>query len=275
MEKIPISNRAPEIDIALKSVIKANKKVLDIYHKGSTKKAKEKKDGTPVTEADLASHQILTRELTQSKHLILSEEQTENTDRTNTDTIWIIDPLDGTSHFVNRTGEFTIMVSLVKEKIPILGVILWPLGNTVFVAQKGRGAFRYSKGIWENITVTKTAKLSKCKMVGSKHHLTQKEISFIKKLGVFNFISIGSSLKVGMISSGKADAYITTTDKMKEWDTAASHCIITEAGGKMTDVYGNKLTYNNNDLCHRHGILATNGILHEQIIKKFVASESE
>ena len=270
IKEMPISNMASELDIALRATVKASKTVLDIYRRGP-KKAEKKDDGSPVTEADLASHQILTRELSQSRHPILSEEQVTTTGMYTSNTIWIVDPLDGTSHFVNKTGEFTIMVSLVKNGTPTLGVILWPLGDTVFIAQKGKGAFRYSKGGWSSITVTKTATLSECRMVGSKHHLTEKEISFVKKLDVSNFVSIGSSLKVGLISSGEAEAYVTTTDKMKVWDTAASHCIITEAGGKMTDVFGNKLVYDG-DICHHYGILATNGTVHEQIVKKFTAT---
>ena len=238
-----------------------------MYRQNITKSEK-KQDGSPVTEADLASHRILTNDLSKSKHPILSEEQ-ENPNIDEADTIWIIDPLDGTSHFVNGTGEFTIMISLVKKTVPILGVILWPLGNTIFAAQKEKGAYRYQNRCWSKITVTDTNALSECRMVGSKHHLTEEESAFIKSLKTSSFVSIGSSLKVGMISSGEAEAYITTTNKMKVWDTAASHCIITEAGGKMTDVNGDELLYGKDDIYHHHGILATNGVIHDKIIKKF------
>ena len=92
---------------------------------------------------------------------------------------------------------------------------------------------------------------------------------FIKKLGIKDFTSIGSSLKVGKISSGEAEAYITTTNKMKEWDSAASYCLISEAGGKMTDMYGNDITYNNKIVNHQNGILVTNGLIHDKIVKEF------
>ena len=74
--------------------------------------------------------------------------------------------------------------------------------------------------------VTKIDELPKCRTVGSRHHLSEKEKEFIKKIGIEDFTSIGSSLKVGKIISGQAEAYITTTNKMKEWDTAASYCIV-------------------------------------------------
>ena len=99
--------------------------------------------------------------------------------------------------------------------------------------------------------------------MGSRHHLSEKEKAFIEKLGISDFTSIGSSLKVGKISSGEAEAYITTTNKMKEWDSAAAYCIILEAGGKMTDMSGNDLTYNNKNVYHENGILATNGLVHD------------
>ncbi|MBT8242302.1 MAG: 3'(2'),5'-bisphosphate nucleotidase CysQ, partial [Nitrosopumilus sp.] len=166
-------------------------------------------------------------------------------------------------------GEFTVMIALIKNKKPILGVINWPTEKTLFVAQKGSGAFRFSNGEWKKISVSKVSDLTKCKAVGSRHHLSDKEKLFIRKLGIKDFTSIGSSLKVGKISSGEADAYITTTDKMKEWDSAASYCIIFEAGGKMTDILGNDLTYNNKEVHHLHGIVVTNGLIHNKIIDGF------
>ena len=144
-----------------------------------------------------------------------------------------------------------------------------PTEKTLFAAQEGKGAFRYSNGEWKKISVTPTQELPKCRTVGSRHHLSDKEKSFIKKLGIEDFTSIGSSLKVGKISSGEAEAYITTTNKMKEWDSAASHCIISEAGGKMTDMSGNEISYNNKEVHHQNGILVTNGIIHQTIVDEF------
>ena len=85
-------------------------------------------------------------------------------------------------------------------------MIGWPTEKTLFVAQKGSGAFRYSNNEWTKMSVSKISDLSLCRTVGSRHHLTEKEKFFIKKLGIVNFTSIGSSLKVGKISSGEADA---------------------------------------------------------------------
>ena len=267
MNNIPISNKIPELDIAIKAAQEASNAILEIYQKGYNTFTKT--DDSPVTDADLKSNKIIKEILSITKHSILSEEDIDDQNRLSKDTIWIIDPLDGTSDFIDKTGEFTVMIALVQNKKPILGVISWPTEKTLFVAQKNCGAFRYSNDKWDKISVTKIDEMSKCRTVGSRHHLSEKEKEFIKKIGIEDFTSIGSSLKVGKISSGQAEVYITTTNKMKEWDTAASYCIILEAGGKMTDMLGNDLKYNNKNVHHQNGILVTNGLIHEKILQEF------
>jgi len=267
LKSIPILDKMPELDVAIKAVYEAGNSILEIY-KGKYKTF-TKSDDSPITEADLKSNEIIKAILSKTNHKILSEEDKDDHKRLLEETIWIVDPLDGTSDFIDKTGEFTVMIALIKNKKPIIGVIGWPTEKTIFAAQKGCGAFRFAKGKWEEISVTKVSELSKCKAVGSRHHLSEKEKMFIKKLGIKDFTSIGSSLKVGKISSGEADAYITTTNKMKEWDSAASYCLIFEAGGKMTDMSGNDITYNNKIVNHQNGILVTNGLIHDKIVKEF------
>jgi len=267
LNNIPISNKIPELDLAIKAAEEAGNTILKIYEKDF--KTFTKTDNSPVTDADLQSNKIIKEILSVTKHSILSEEDVDDKNRLSNDMIWIIDPLDGTSDFIDKTGEFTVMIALVENQKPILGVIAWPTEKTLFVAQKNCGAFRYSDNKWEKISVTKISELPKCRTIGSRHHLSDKEKDFIEKIGIKDFTSIGSSLKVGKISSGQAEVYITTTNKMKEWDTAASHCIISEAGGKMTDMLGNELTYNNKNVYHENGILVTNGLIHDKVVQEF------
>jgi len=267
LKDIPILDRIPELDIAIKAAKEAGDAILEIYQRDFD--THTKKDNSPITEGDLKSNEIIKKILSETEHMILSEEEDDDLSRLSENMIWIVDPLDGTSDFIDKTGEFTIMIALIKNKKPILGVIGWPTEKTFFVAQKGSGAFRYSNDEWHKISVTSISELSKCRTVGSRHHLSDREKSFIKKLGIEDFTSIGSSLKVGKISSGEAEAYITTTNKMKEWDSAASYCIISEAGGKMTDMLGNDITYNNKNVFHQNGILVTNGLIHNKIVEEF------
>ena len=267
LNHIPIQNKIPELDVAIEAAIKAGNIILEIYDTEYEKSTKS--DDSPITEADLKSNEIIKKILSKTSHVILSEEDKDDHNRLSEETIWIVDPLDGTSDFIDKTGEFTVMIALIKNKKPILGVIGWPTEKTVFAAQKGKGAFRYSNGKWEKIQVSNISIFSKCRAVGSRHHLSDIEKSFIKKLEIGKFTSIGSSLKVGKISSGEAEAYITTTNKMKEWDSAASYCIVNEAGGRMTDMLGNDISYNNKIVNHKNGILVTNGQIHEKIINEF------
>ena len=152
MQNIPISNKIPELDIAIEAAIKAGNTILEIYQKDY--KTFTKNDDSPITDADLKSNKVIKNILSQTKHCILSEEDEDDLQRMSQETIWIIDPLDGTSDFIDKTGEFTVMISLIKNKKPILGVIGWPTENTLFVAQKNNGAFKFSNGKWEKISVT-------------------------------------------------------------------------------------------------------------------------
>ena len=266
MTEIPISEKMPELDLAMDAAIKAGKAIMEIYQ--TDFKSKTKDDDSPITEADLSSNRIIKEILGKSGHYILSEEDADNESRLTEKTVWIVDPLDGTSDFIDRTGEFTVMIALVWDGKPVLGVINWPDGKKLYVAQKGKGAFRLVNNVWEKISVSSTSELKSSKAVGSRHHLSDKEKALIEKLEIPEFTSIGSSLKVCKISSGEADEYFTYTNKMSEWDSAASNCIVTEAGGKMTDMFGNNITYNNKDIKHQNGILVSNGILHEKILQK-------
>ena len=267
MNEIPISGRLPELDLAIDAALKAGDAIMDIYQ--TDFKSELKEDKSPITKADLISNKIIKEILGKSGHYILSEEDADDDERLEQKMLWIIDPLDGTSDFIDKTGEFTIMIALVWDKKPILGVINWPDGKKLYVAQKGKGAFRFENDNWEKISVSETSELKSSKAVGSRHHLSDKEKELIQKLEIPEFSSIGSSLKVCKISSGEADLYFTYTNKMSEWDTAASNCILKEAGGKMTNMKGKELSYNNQDIKHQDGILVTNGKLHEKIIASF------
>jgi len=263
--KFPISDPVPEIQFAIEAAIEAGKVVMEVYDR--TLSSSIKSDNQPITEADVKSNQIIQKIISNSGHPILSEESVDDKKRLDSKKIWIIDPLDGTSDFIKKTGEFTIMISLVEDHIPILGIIYWPTKSTLYLAQKGQGAFKYDNGAWSKLSVSNVSELEKCKAVGSRHHISEIEQNLIKHLNLSQFTSKGSSLKVADISSGNAELYFTTTNKIKQWDTCASYCLITEAGGKMTDMFGNDLKYNTERLNHENGLLVTNGLIHNHIIK--------
>ena len=170
---------------------------------------------------------------------------------------------------MSKSGEFTIMIALVDKHEPILGVIYWPTNDILYVAQKGGGAHKLVSGVWEKLAISKRLELCNCRALGSRHHLSSHEVNFLKQLNLEKFSERGSSLKVTDICSGTAELYFTLTNKIKQWDTCASNCLITEAGGKMTDMLGNKLEYNTENIYHKNGILVTNGIIHDIITARY------
>lgn len=263
----PVLEPRKELTQAITAAIEAGKEIMEVY---STEfETSTKDDDSPITLADLKSNESIKRILSKSNYWILSEEDSDDPKRLSENLIWIIDPLDGTTDFVNRTGEFTVMIALVEDKKPVIGVIFWPTKGILYIAQKNCGAFRFKDGKWSKINVSNISELTNCRAVGSRHHLSEQEKSLLEVLQISNFSSIGSSFKVGLISSGEAEIYLTTTNKMKEWDSCASYCIVNEAGGTMTDMNGDDLTYNNPLVNHENGILVTNGLVHEIIVEEF------
>jgi len=263
--EIPITNPFPETHLAIQAALEAGKTVMNVYNQEFSSTLKN--DNEPLTEADITSNQIIQNIISVLGHPILSEESVDDKKRLDSKKIWIIDPLDGTSDFIKKTGEFTIMISLVEDHIPILGVIYWPTKKKLYLAQKGQGAFKSDNGAWSKLSVSKISEFENCRAVGSRYHISEIEKNLIKRLNISQFTSKGSSLKVVDISSGNAELYFTTTNKIKQWDTCASYCLITEAGGKMTDMFGNDLKYNTERLNHENGLLVSNGLIHNHIIK--------
>ena len=160
------------------------------------------------------------------------------------------------------------MVGLVENHIPVMGLVYWPTEKKLFFAENGLGAFCHDSDGWAKISVRNVEEIEKSLALVSRHHLSDKEKKMLEHLKIDNTASIGSSLKVMEIASGRADIYLTSTNKMKQWDTAASHCIISEAGGKMTDISGNDLIYNTESVNHKNGLLVTNGSIHVETVSK-------
>ena len=169
----------PEFEIALKAAAKAGEEIMKVYASDFFSKTKE--DYSPITMADLKSNKVIKEILSKTGLEILSEEDYDAKKRLEENRVWIVDPLDGTTDFVKRTGEFTIMIGLVQEGKPVLGVISWPTENTVFAAQTGCGAWMFSNNSWNRIFVSKVSELSRCRAVGSRHHISDAEMDLLKK----------------------------------------------------------------------------------------------
>jgi 3'(2'), 5'-bisphosphate nucleotidase len=207
----------------------------------------QKEDRTPLTEADMAAHNaivaglsVLTPEIP-----ILSEEsaQIPFTERSQWDSYWLVDPLDGTREFIKHNGEFTVNIALIRNHRPLLGVIVVPVSGLCYYACDKQGAFKLEPGGKpESITVRPFDSMNLV-IAGSRSHRSDKMGDFLSNLGEHVMISMGSSLKSCLVAEGKADIY-ARFGPTSEWDTAAAHCIVEQAGGGLTDLRMKTLRYN-------------------------------
>ena len=269
--KIPFINPLPETNLAINAVVDAGKAVMKIYDQEFETKIKA--DNEPLTQADTESDKIIHEIISVSDHPILSEETKDDKKRLERETVWIVDPLDGTSDFINKTDEFTIMIGLVRKQIPILGVIFCPTQDTLYVAQQNQGAYQLLGERWSKISVSTKSDIAECRTVCSRHHLSENERNFLENIHPMKLTRRGSSLKAIDVASGMAEFYFTSSNKIKQWDTCASYCLIKEAGGNITDVFNNDLKYNTEAVNHQNGIVITNKLIHNQLIdsyKKFM-----
>lgn len=266
-QKLPLDDFLPEAYLAANTAIDCGKIIMKIYKKEFQTTFKNKREY--ITEADIKSNYLIQKKISPTNYPILSEESIDDKKRLESDLIWIIDPLDGTADFVNKTGEFTLMISLVKNQKPILGVIYWPTKQVLYLAQKDKGAFQLKNKKWSKISVSDILNIEKCRVIMSRHHISKTEKKFLEYMNIKNYSQKGSSLKVVEIASGNAEIYFTITNKIKQWDTCASYCLIKEAGGNITDLNGNDLQYNIDEVNHKNGILVTNGFIHKKLVERY------
>lgn len=236
-------------DIALK----AGDAIMEVY--GREFSQEEKADKSPLTEADLAAHNVIVKGLSEVSQLpVLSEEGKLPSwaERSEWQEYWIIDPLDGTKEFIKRNGEFTVNIALVKEGKPVLGVVYAPALDTLYFAAEGVGAFKLESAKADSmesaqaIVVSKVNEDAPWRIVGSRSHGSERMEAFVKSLPSYEMVPMGSSLKLCMVAEGKADLYPRLAPT-SEWDTAAAHAVVIQAGGLVLKDDLTPLTYNSKD----------------------------
>jgi 3'(2'), 5'-bisphosphate nucleotidase len=211
-----------------------------------------KGDNSPLTQADLASHRVIVNGLNRLSPVwpILSEESAPIPfhERKTWRYFWMVDPLDGTKEFLCRNGEFTVNIALMKCNMPILGVVYAPVTDTVYFAAAGAGAMKISGGIVSPIRARRAGR-SAIRVVLSRSHsqFDDNLKHFTRGAENCEYIVMGSSLKFCLVAEGAADIYPRFGPTM-EWDTAAAHCILEEAGGTVSDLDGNSMIYNKPEL---------------------------
>lgn len=228
----------------------AGERILEIYATAFDVTAKE--DNSPLTAADLASHQTIVaglRKLT-PEIPVLSEESAALpfAERQSWHRYWLVDPLDGTKEFVKRNGEFTVNIALIEDHQPVLGIVRVPVTGLCYFAVHGHGAFREESGQPpQPIAVRLLQPGEPVRVVGSQSHGGPGLQKFVAALGPYQLVTIGSSLKLCQVAEGAADVY-PRMGPTSEWDTAAAQAVVEVAGGRVVSAEtGQPLRYNTRD----------------------------
>ena len=223
----------------------AGQAILQIYQQDEFK-VQTKSDHSPLTQADLASHNIITKALKKltPKVPILSEEGNEL--EVDVETFWCVDPLDGTKEFIKRNGEFTVNIALIENHQPVLGVVHMPVLNETFLAMKGNGAKKIKNHQTQTLLNQQKEIRQPPIFAISRSHLNQQTKDFIQLFKV-ETIAAGSSLKLTMLAEGLADAY-PRFGPTSLWDMAAGHAILKETGGEIFTLDYQPLVYNINQI---------------------------
>ena len=243
------------------NVIKiAGEEVLKIYNSSSLD-IEIKEDNSPVTKADKLADKII-REYLKERfpgYSFLTEESVDDLSRLDNDYVWIVDPIDGTKDFIAHDDDFSINIGLAYKHEAYLGVILIPVTGDIYYAIKGQGAYKIEKG-GEPIKIHATNKTKDLIALASHFHTKEEDLAFIERhKDVIKSTLISGSTKKGcLLSEGKADILYRTTHNTKEWDTCAVDIIATEAGAITSDISGNKITYNREDVYNRNGYVICN-----------------
>ncbi len=231
---------------ALEIAIAAGRRILEIYEAGFH--VKQKDDHTPLTEADLAAHSIIHEGLsTLTPDLpVLTEESTAIpfSERSQWKRYWLVDPLDGTREFINRSGEFSVNIALIEDHEPVLGIIYGPTLGVYYYACRGQGAYkREATSDPQRIHVRSWQGGTATVVCSSATHRGKYLQRLIDSIGDVEVITLGSALKSCLVAEGKADLY-ARLGPTSEWDTAAAQCIVEEAGGQITTTKLVPLRYN-------------------------------
>jgi len=235
----------PDLQTLNQIARRAGDAILEIYQQDFA--VEEKDDASPLTQADLASHRLITTALAELTPgiPILSEESTFvpwETRRT-WRRYWLIDPLDGTREFVKRNGEFTVNIALIEDHQPVLGVVHAPVLEATWYGGRGQGAWKQERGNRPDPIHAAATCGSPVRVAGSRSHAGESLERFLEKLGEYRILSMGSSIKLCLVAEGSADIY-PRLGPTSEWDTAAAQAVVEAAGGRVTDTHLEPLRYN-------------------------------
>lgn len=228
-------------------------------------------DIEPVTQADRIANEMIVTGLKREfpNDGILAEESVDTKRRLEKSRVWMVDPLDGTNGFIDGNGDFAVQIGLAEEGECVAGVVYQPLTGVLYRAVRGEGTWiERPEFPTERAHVSNKNDLASMRLAASRSHRSSRMNKVVQRFGFREEVQRGSvGIKVGLLIEQQCDVYIHLSPRTKQWDTCAPEVILTEAGGRVTDLFGYPLNYNVPDVQNRNGLVASNGAAHDQIIE--------
>lgn len=242
-------------ETARRLAIEAGAEIMRFYREGASTRMKD--DHTPVTEADEVADRLIVEGLRRATPDIpvLSEESVDLKAQPDLSgaRFWLVDPLDGTKEFLNRTDEFTVNIALIEAGRPRIGVLYAPACDECYVADGTGRSVIIVNGAPPREIHARERPAEGAVVVASRFHRDQATNDFIAHERVSSVASAGSALKFGLIAKGEADLY-PRFGRTMEWDTAAGHAVLAAAGGSVRRLDGEELRYGKAGLDNPHFI---------------------
>jgi 3'(2'), 5'-bisphosphate nucleotidase len=223
----------------------------------------------PVTVADRRASELIVAGLGDSfpGDPVISEELPPSPGALGAPRYWLVDPIDGTKDFIRGEDGYSVMIGLVCDGRPTVGVVYQPAIDRLFCGTPD-GATVTTPSETRRLAVSSVASAAEIRLVASKSHRSRDLDRVKQELGIDNELNIGSvGVKLCVIAAGLRDLYVNPAAKTKAWDTCAPEAILVPAGGRLSDLFGNPIDYTR-ELAHRRGLVASNSHVHEEVIAK-------
>jgi 3'(2'), 5'-bisphosphate nucleotidase len=247
--------------------------LLEMY--GTSLTVDHKGPGDPVTAADRRSNGLIVQRLNQAfpDVPVVAEESEPGSFKGFQDAarVFFVDPLDGTREFLQRNGEFAVMIGLVDENRAVAAVIHAPATGVTWIGAEGLGAWRIDPGgdRWIPVYVSETDDLARARVVVTRSHRSTRLEHALISLGAQGVRHLGSAgLKGAQVAEGLAELYVDTGASTKRWDACAVDALVTAAGGRVSDLTGARIDYRGPTLANERGLVVSNGRTHEAVLAK-------
>jgi 3'(2'), 5'-bisphosphate nucleotidase len=273
MNSAPESDYQREILVATELARQAGAVLLEHYNSPFLveQKVNALDELEEVTAADREANELIVGRLQREfpDDGILAEESTDTERRLEINRVWLIDPMDGTKNFINRDGDFAVQIGLAVGGESVLGVVYQPVRRVLYRAERNGGAWMEAgDNAVARLSVSNLTDAREMVLASSRSHRSPRMERVVNTFGFKDETRRGSvGVKIGLIAEQQADLYLHLSPSTKQWDTCGPEAILAEAGGRLTDLFGQPLRYNGVRVDNRNGIVATNGAAHEMVIE--------